>query len=831
MKRITALLFCTLLLSPITWGNELDSLLATALTQAEHSLDESLRTLDLAQDKNSELNNQEMEARIHYHRGLAYDKNLQDKKALTAYFLALKNLPDKADNLLRSALHNSIGLSYLYLRQHDSAHIHTEMVLNLNKKNPDHKEIGIAYLTRGNIKRRENNIDSTLYYYRLAAHNAKKGNDPGGLSKAFNSTGIVHFSIQQYDSALYYYKKYFNIRDEEGDARGAAIALTNMGNVYQRIGNYSEAIINYNEALQYFQEIQFLEGIGSCYNNIATIYENLVVGGFHKENIQTYKQALGYHENALETRKKQGDSQKIAASLNNIGTIHFKIEEAQLFIAYGDHFKDSIRTNSPDKKPYFQKALDYYEEALKIQEELEYTAGMASVMSNIGRVYYTLGQYDKSISLYNESVQLSRDINNRHELSLGLFQLGLSFHKLKDDNKALDYLRQALQIAKEINNKELKKSCHENISEIKEHMQDYQAALDHYKRFKQVNDSLFNEESSRIINEIRTQYETEKQEQRNVQLQLENDLTKQQNSMQRLIILAFIIVLLIIAAFTILIFRQFQQIKKSNKLLEEKNMLISEQKQEITDSIQYASRIQKAILPPKKILDELIQPEYFILYRPRDIVSGDYYWATEQNNKVILVAADCTGHGVPGAFMSMLGVAFLNEIVNQSADITASEILNQLRHHVITSLHQTGEPGTSQDGMDMAVCIIDKPNMMLDYAGANNPLVMIRNNELIQYKADKMPVGIYLKTDIPFTSHRIPIQKDDCIYIFSDGYQDQFGGPNGKKFMIKNMKTMFLQHHKKTMHEQQEIMEQTLLEWMGEEYEAIDDIIVMGIRI
>ena len=250
---------------------------------------------------------------------------------------------------------------------------------------------------------------------------------------------------------------------------------------------------------------------------------------------------------------------------------------------------------------------------------------------------------------------------------------------------------------------------------------------------------------------------------------------------------------------------------------------------EITDSIQYACRIQSAILPPGDYVKRIL-PDRFILYLPRDIVSGDFYWLNELNSKVITVAADCTGHGVPGAFMSMLGVAFLNEIVSKVTDIRANEILNQLRTHVIKSLHQTGAEGESKDGMDIALCVYDLENMMLEFAGANNPLYLIRDNEIIIYKADKMPIGIHVRADEPFTLNEIDLRKGDTIYTFSDGFEDQFGGPDGKKFMAKNMRELLLKIHNEDMEAQKKILKDTLYDWM-KNTEQIDDVIVMGVRI
>ena len=297
----------------------------------------------------------------------------------------------------------------------------------------------------------------------------------------------------------------------------------------------------------------------------------------------------------------------------------------------------------------------------------------------------------------------------------------------------------------------------------------------------------------------------------------------------------FSLIAMVIFGFGFITYRQYQAKKRANILLEEQNIEIKQQrdqifqqKQEITDSIQYASRIQNAILPPDLMLNQL--QDHFILYKPRDIVSGDYYWMTLKDNKTIVAAADCTGHGVPGAFMSMLGISFMNEIINRGDTTQANEILNQLRDNVVNSLRQTGEEGEAQDGMDLALCVIDMEGKKIQYSGAYNPLLLIRNNELAEYKADKMPIGIHKDKRDSFTNQEIDIKTGDAIYLFSDGYVDQFGGPRQKKFMSKKFKDLLLEINAKPMTEQRNILDTTLMDWMGQ-VDQIDDILVMGLRI
>lgn len=272
------------------------------------------------------------------------------------------------------------------------------------------------------------------------------------------------------------------------------------------------------------------------------------------------------------------------------------------------------------------------------------------------------------------------------------------------------------------------------------------------------------------------------------------------------------------------------EIEKQKKEIEHQRDEIIEQKKNITDSIHYASRIQTALLPSQDMAHQML-PEHFILWRPRDIVSGDFYWMTQRGDETVVVAADSTGHGVPGAFMSMLGVAFLNEIVNRNNVLHADEILNQMREHVMKSLHQTGKEGETKDGMDMALVIINMQTMKMQYAGAYNSAYMIRNKELIEIKADRMPIGYSLKLDHKFTNNDIDIQEGDQFYLYSDGYSDQFGGNDARKFMSKKFKELLLSISDQPMSQQKETLLKAHLDWRGSKYEQIDDVLIVGVKI
>ncbi|MCW8940752.1 MAG: SpoIIE family protein phosphatase, partial [Flavobacteriales bacterium] len=298
---------------------------------------------------------------------------------------------------------------------------------------------------------------------------------------------------------------------------------------------------------------------------------------------------------------------------------------------------------------------------------------------------------------------------------------------------------------------------------------------------------------------------------------------------------------IVIIVFVIIIFIRAK--KLTNKIKTQK-LLLEVKSKEVTDSIKYAKRIQSAILPSIKTIKEHLQ-DSFILYKPKDIVAGDFYWLENKNNTVLFAAADCTGHGVPGAMVSVICNNGLNRSVREYGLTNPSEILNKTREIVISEFEKSEED--VRDGMDIALCSIkykiesekSQTTAILQYAGANNPLWIIRpinnsehqklNFELIDIRPDKQPIGKHFK-NLPFTSHTIELQKGDSIYIFSDGYADQFGGPKGKKFMYKPLKNLLLSIQDKNMNEQKEILEQRFNDWKGD-LEQVDDVCMIGVRI
>ncbi len=268
---------------------------------------------------------------------------------------------------------------------------------------------------------------------------------------------------------------------------------------------------------------------------------------------------------------------------------------------------------------------------------------------------------------------------------------------------------------------------------------------------------------------------------------------------------------------------------KLREELERQRDEITRQRNEIIESINYASLIQTSLLPQKKVIDRAF-PKNFVLYVPKNIVSGDFYWMVNKGPRVYFAVADCTGHGVPGALMSILGISFLNEIITMRNNLPANRILNLLREMVMKALHQTGDSTEALDGMDISLCIYEREKNILQYAGANQPLYIVRGDVVIEYKPDRMPIGVSGVEEQPFTNQYVELKKNDMLYLFTDGYVDQFGGPDGKKFKFDPFRSLLLRISRMPVKTQKKILLDTFEEWKGSHIQ-VDDILVMGMKI
>ncbi|MCF8378007.1 MAG: tetratricopeptide repeat protein [Bacteroidales bacterium] len=782
--------------------------------------DSSLFYANMALSESIKNNDEEGTAESHFKIALIHIDNFESDAALEYLYKAENYFKQSKNQKKLAEIYNAFTLVYYDQLNYSKALEYSELAMSIAQKINYKEEMAQAVFYKGNIYNRLNDSEKSLEAYFQALELRKDLGNLDKIADVLNNIGGYYTSRSDFANAIEYYNQTLEIRRQTGVKRSIGIVLNNLGNQYLQLGDYDKAIENYREASEIFKEIKFNRGTAATLTGMAIIYENLF----------QYNSALDLYKEVLEIRKQQKDEYELANTLSNIGITYAHMFNDSLERLFGPYYEDSVllTKNKPDLI-MGRESISYNLQALEKRKKIGDNWGLSVTLANLGNMYLYHGNFDEARSCFNQWLSLPVEVHDddtKFAIQIGLGKL----EKFQGNyNSAIVYFTRALKIADKINKKLHIKISTENLSDIYARIGNYEQAFNYYKRYHQVYDSLNQERTRDQISEMQVKYESEAKEKENELLrkdQLINE-TKLKNSRRALI--AAIIVVLIFVALIIQLIRQNAYKKKANLQLARKNRLITEQTKEITDSIQYASRIQNAILPPEEYIKSLL-PEHFLIYRPRDIVSGDYYWMTEKNGKIITMVADCTGHGVPGAFMSMLGVAFLNEIISKHENPKVDLILNELRAQVIKSLHQTGKEGENQDGMDVSLYIIDSATLELDYAGANNPLIMFRGNEMIELKGDKMPIGIHTNADKPFTRLSYKLEKGDMLYTFSDGYPDQFGGLEGKKFMIKRFKSLLSEIHTKNPSEQKKVLEKTLDDWMKNSNQ-IDDIIVMGVRI
>ncbi len=787
-----------------------------ARTNNEHAQELADEAISIAED----LRDNELINSAYLNKGYMYETIARDAEALKIFERALEISENenyatgKANSLYR------IGRSYAFQKDLTRSDEYLIQALNLAREIKDLKIQGEVQYWQAENLRISGNTQEALAKYNNALESAQKTEDLNTMASIYISTGGIHFAQGNFNDAIKNYEEAKRLRIEQGNTFRAAHTDINIANAYFYLAKYELAIEYYQKALPVLEQYKNNQGIAAVYNGIATIYFTQ----------QFYDKALENHLKKLEISRQMGDQKEVGNTLNNIGIVYSKIATDSLGNLFGTNYQDSVITEKSDKYlQLFNRALDYFQQSLAIREQINDRSGLAKTLNNIGTSYLYSGKLDMARDNFERSLAVSEEINDASEIANSLLRIGTIYNYKGQYDRALNYLNQSLGFAHNLGIKETIQDIYDNLSEVYARSNNYQKALEFYKLRSAIKDSIYRKETSDMISEMQVKYETEAVMKDNQLLTTQSALDQSKVRQQKIIIYFFIFGLFSVLSLVFLLVRQNNQKKKANLELAQKNTLITEQKKEITDSIQYASRIQKALLPPGDYIDKLI-PERFIVYFPRDIVSGDYYWITEMNGKIICVTADCTGHGVPGAFMSMLGIAFLNHILIKQDELHTDEILNDLRSHVITSLHQTGKEGESQDGMDVALYIIDIEKMKLEYSGANISLYLFRDSELIEFKADKMPIGIHVKADIPFTRHNVDILKNDMLYTHTDGYADQFGGPLQKKLMVKNFKNVLSEIHNRPVEEQKQKLVNVFNDWKNG-FAQVDDVLVVGVRI
>lgn len=638
--------------------------------------------------------------------------------------------------------------------------------------------------------------DQTMKYVTEALAIAEKIGYENGIMVSYNNLGLASYYQNDYEQALIYYFKAKALAEKLHNRSKQAVILNNLGLVYDDKADYSKALEYYLATLKIVDETGGnKKQLASTLNNIGLIYQSL----------KKYDEALEYHSRSLKIKEELGNRKATGSSLHNIGLV-YKL------------------------KGEYDKSLEYYAKALEIRRESNDLSGTAMTLNNIGSVYESKKEYERAFPYFVEALKVRKDLKDKYNNCISIYSLGSNYCNRKKYNEGLAYINEALSMAKEFGAKDLIKYGYEVLAEVYAEQKNYAKAYENQKLLIELKDSILNSETTKQLFELQAKYESEKKKKEIELLTKDSEIQALQLNKNKLWIIVLCIAILLIIALAALLYNRFKVKQKVNVQLEHRNVEITQQKKEITDSINYAKRIQESILPPAETWSRLL-PDSFIFYRPKDIVSGDFYWIEQKNDHICFAAVDCTGHGVPGALMSVVGFNLLTQAVNEVNLVRPGDILKHLDAGVTKTLRQSEDGKGVKDGMDLSLCSLNTKTLELQYAGAFNSLYRVSDGILSEIKADKFPIGVNLGGIVDnYTNHSIQLKKGDCIYLYSDGYADQFGGPKGKKFKYNQLKELLTSISRLPVVEQKNLIESCFDLWKGD-LEQIDDVVIIGVRI
>jgi serine phosphatase RsbU (regulator of sigma subunit) len=628
----------------------------------------------------------------------------------------------------------------------------------------------------------------------IIAESDRLGYREGKAEGAFIQ-GYLAYVKGEYDKAFLHYDQAASIFEESKDDYSRAKVMYQKGIVYVYRGNYAKANESFFDALRIGERTGNNRVVSNCLVAISNVY------GRQKN----YDKQLEYLQKGLQSKIEAKDDYGIAACYINLGNV---------FIA----------------KQQQDSAMTYYQKALQLAERMQNPKWMNNALGSIATVYNLRKQHDVALTYGLRALAIAQKSGDKQAEIEDLQNLGSTYEGLKQPGEAANCYMRCIELSEQIGSPVDLQHAYEALSSVHASQKNFSEAYKYHLLFTNLKDSLELKENEKALAEISTRYESEKKDDKIKLLtkdtELQNNSLKQKQLIIRSGAVAFAIVLLL----SFFILREYRQKKKSNQKLEVAYSQIEEKNKDITDSIRYAQRIQQAILPPDTLVRELL-PDSFILYRPKDIVSGDFYWVEKQNGCVLFAAADCTGHGVPGALMSIVGSNLLNQAVNEYHLSAPHLILDHLNSGLTQTLHQKADENGIRDGMDIALCSLELETRMLQFSAAFNSLYLVRNAELKEIKGDKFPVGTFIGEEVrKFSRNGMQLQKGDQLYIFTDGYADQFGGSKGKKFKYRQLQQTLLALSSLPMSEQQKRLGLILDEWQGN-LEQVDDILVIGVRI
>lgn len=582
--------------------------------------------------------------------------------------------------------------------------------------------------------------------------------------------------------------------NEKNDNNILGNAYNFKGALNRELARSKEAIYFYTRSIETYERAKNQVGIAGGYVNIGAIYAGL----------DEYKIALSYYFKAHKIYTANNYESKLGILSNNIGTIYQKLKQI------------------PSSNVYLRRAF----EAGRSKGD---SMLMAMATHNLGVNYLETQTLDSAISYFNKSLGYVSRYDEGPGHIFNYEQLGAAYLLKKDFVRAGENFNRAMEISDRTGITASKMELSRLLSLVAENKNSYKEALKYLKDYLLLKDSTSIEKLRSEV--LKTEFENELKQQKKLQEQEQKNrdaISKAKIDAQNKVIMAVVVALIVVLFLVAFVFKEYRQKKKANDIISKQKELVEQKNTEILSSISYAKRIQSALLTSDLYLKKYLS-DFFVLYKPKDIVSGDFYWGLEHKGVFYLVVADCTGHGVPGAFMSLLNISILNEIIIERNISEPDKILNEARKDIIRSLNPEGGD-ESKDGMDCILCAFDFKGNQLKYACANNSFYLVRNNEIIVSETNKMPVGKSHDDTAPFTMHQMSLQKGDMLYLITDGYADQFGGPKGKKFKYKQLQEEILNNSSLNTSQQKEELNRIFETWKGG-LEQVDDVCVVGVKI
>ncbi len=614
-----------------------------------------------------------------------------------------------------------------------------------------------------------------------------------GLAYATMIYGTYVGNGGNFTEEINYHQKAIALFADLNDDEGQAKALSNLAISEWNLGNYPEATDACLKSVRFYEKSGDHFGAGICQMTLGNIYLDE----------KDYDEALKCYQTAKKINEESQKNEKFAASvLSNIGNIY-------------------------NLKKEYDKAIDCYQKAMPVFEKNGDIYDESINMNNIGTIYRDEKKYDEALALFRRCFQIRLQLSD----SGGLCSVYQNYGNVYNDkglmDSALYFYRAALNIAETIKARSQIADCYSLLAEQYGDMKKFPEAYAYSQKYIALNDSLLGAENTNSVNKLRAQFDAQNRDNKIKQLETSGQLDKEHAQRNTVILIAIILGALLC---TVVLYNRNRRKQIVNLHLEKQNAEIMSQKKSITDSINYAKKIQDSILPPANQILRVL-PNGFILYEPKDVVSGDFYWLDSRDGLSIFAAVDCTGHGVPGALMSVIGFNLLNQAVIEMGLTKPSDILHHLDFGVNKLLRQSDAGNTVKDGMDIGLCTYDPATKKLQFAGVFNPAYIISKGELKQINADKFPIGINVDgvTD-NYNNHEIQLFSGDMVYLFSDGYADQFGGPVGKKFKYTRFREVLLKIHSLPVDEQKNHLKREFLDWKGN-LEQVDDILVIGMRV